>query len=170
MSAGDGKVIETLKMIDDFHGGDTKEYAKSEDLHKQVLPREAMIGIHLDTIAAACHMANRAYCIALGDSSQPLWEDAPEWQKSSARNGVLAILKNPDLTPEQSHEGWLKQKQDEGWKYGPVKDTEKKEHPCFVPYGELPEEQRKKDHIFGANVRSMGKIFGLISTGEGLIK
>lgn len=116
----------------------------------------------IDLIAASCHMANRAYCIALGDDSQPVWEDAPEWQKSSARNGVEAILKNPDTTPEQSHENWFKQKEAEGWKYGPVKDTEKKEHPCFVAYGELPEAQRKKDHIFGANVRSMAKVLGLL--------
>jgi hypothetical protein len=114
----------------------------------------------LETIACATHMANRAYCIALGDNSQPLWEDAPDWQQSSAKNGVRAILKNPDTTPEQSHEGWLKQKTEEGWKYGAVKDPEKKEHPCFLPYAELPEAQRVKDAIFGATVRSMAKVHG----------
>jgi hypothetical protein len=113
-------------------------------------------------IAAACHMANRAYCIALGDNSQPTWEDAPAWQRTSACNGVLAILENPSLTPEQSHEGWLKQKTEEGWKYGSVKDPEKKEHPCFLPYAELPEEQKRKDYIFGDNVRSMAKALGLL--------
>ena len=32
----------------------------------------------------------------------------------------------------------------------PVKDSEKKEHPCFVRYEELPPAQRYKDTIFGA--------------------
>lgn len=114
----------------------------------------------LETIACAAHMANRAYCIATGDKSQPVWEETPEWQKSSCRNGVRAILLNPDTTPEQSHEGWLKQKTEEGWKYGAVKDVEKKEHPCFLPYGELSELQRAKDVIFGETIRSMAKVHG----------
>ena len=32
--------------------------------------------------------ANRAYCQMIGDNSQSTWEDAPEWQKQSARKGV----------------------------------------------------------------------------------
>ena len=43
-------------------------------------------------------------------------------------------------------------KADEGWKYGPVKDADKKEHPCFLPYHNLPLEQRMKDYLFGAIV------------------
>ena len=31
---------------------------------------------------------NRAYCLALGDTSQPAWDEAPDWQQSSARSGV----------------------------------------------------------------------------------
>lgn len=98
-------------------------------------------------------MANRAYCIALGDDSQPTWEDAPEWQRSSARNGVAGALAGN--TPEQSHESWLAEKAATGWKWGLVKDAEKKEHPCFVDYNDLPPEQRLKDHIFTATARSV---------------
>lgn len=50
--------------------------------------------------------------------------------------------------PSDSHENWLKQKMAEGWVYGPIKDPEKKEHPCCVPYEELPPEQKIKDTIF----------------------
>jgi hypothetical protein len=101
-----------------------------------------------DQIAKICHEANRAYCEALGDASQVPWASAPEWQKSSAVNGVQFHMSNPGATPENSHESWLDQKRAEGWKFGPVKDPDKKEHPCFVPYGELPIEQRAKDYIF----------------------
>lgn len=59
--------------------------------------------------------------------------------------------------PEQSHESWLKEKADTGWKYGPVKDPEKKEHPCFVPYSELSEAQKKKDEIFVGVVRLVAR-------------
>lgn len=110
---------------------------------------------HVHRIAKVCHEANRAYCKALGDDSQPVWEQAPEWQQSSAIAGVGFIMENPHAGPSASHDSWLKQKTEEGWKYGPVKDAEKKEHPCYVPYDQLPVEQKAKDYIFGAIVRSM---------------
>lgn len=102
-------------------------------------------------IARICHEVNRAYCNSLGDTSQPSWEEAPEWQKESAVNGVEFHLRN-ETTPEQSHENWMKEKVASGWVYGLVKDPEKKEHPCMVPYDQLPLEQRTKDYLFKAIV------------------
>lgn len=96
--------------------------------------------------ARACHEANRAYCIAIGDKSQLGWDDSPEWQRRSAINGIDGILSGNG--PEQSHESWLAEKAAAGWKYGPVKDAEAKEHPCFVPYADLPPAQKRKDAIF----------------------
>ena len=104
----------------------------------------------IEDIAAICHEANRMYCLTIGDTSQPDWMQAPEWQKKSAIDGVEAHLEHPELTPEMSHEYWLKAKEKDGWKYGPVKDAEKKEHPCFVSYGQLAVEQRIKDYLFKA--------------------
>lgn len=106
-------------------------------------------------IAKVAHELNKAYCESIGDNSQPSWEDAPEWQKSSAITGVKFHLENPEASPSASHDSWLKQKEEEGWKYGEVKDPEKKEHPCFVPYEELPVEQRSKDYIFRQIVHSL---------------
>jgi hypothetical protein len=109
----------------------------------------------VEAAARAAHEANRAYCIAIGDTSQVAWDDAPEWQRASARLGVEQIARDPSTTPEQSHEGWLAVKREEGWTYGPVKDPDAKLHPCFVPYADLPESQRAKDHVFGAVVRAV---------------
>lgn len=106
----------------------------------------------VENVARICHETNRVYCQTIGDESQPLWFDAPDWQRDSAINGVQFKIDKPDSSPEQSHENWLKQKEDEGWSYGEVKDPEKKTHPCFVPYGELPVEQRLKDRLFQAVV------------------
>lgn len=103
-------------------------------------------------IAMMCHAINAAYCQSMGDDSQPTWDDAPDWQRNSAIAGVEMHLANPDATPEQSHESWYKQKEAEGWKYGEVKDAEKKEHPCFLPYEELPPEQKAKDYLFRTTV------------------
>ena len=104
------------------------------------------------TIAMICHGINAAYCRSLGDDSQTTWDEAPKWQQDSAVMGVEMHLANPNATPEDSHNSWLKQKEAEGWKYGEVKDAEKKEHPCFLPYEELPQPQKSKDYLFRAVV------------------
>lgn len=107
----------------------------------------------IEFCARAGHDMNRIYCEAQGDFSQPTWELAPPWQKESARLGVVLALNG--ATPEQSHEGWLAQKTKGGWKYGEVKNVEKKEHPCFRPYSELPAAQKIKDGLYLASVRTM---------------
>lgn len=112
--------------------------------------------ISLVELAARCaHEANRHYCVSIGDDTQKPWDESPEWQRDSAIKGTLMIHDDRNTTPNQSHEGWLKVKEDEGWKYGPVKDVDKKEHPCFVPYDELPAAQRLKDSIFGGVIRAV---------------
>lgn len=108
----------------------------------------------IEQVARICHEANRAYCQSIGDNSQPTWEHAPQWQRDSAINGVkfhvahLAAGTKP--APSASHEAWLAEKRADGWKFGPVKDAAKKEHPCFIPYEGLPIEQRLKDYLFAA--------------------
>jgi hypothetical protein len=108
-----------------------------------------------EQIARVAHEVNRAYCQALGDNSQPAWEEAPDWQRSSAINGVTFHMANPDAGPDHSHNAWLAEKRATGWKHGPVKDPEKKEHPCFVPYEELPTEQKAKDYLFRGVVHAL---------------
>ena len=103
--------------------------------------------------ARAAHEMNRVYCEALGDNSQVPWDIAPDWQRTSALNGVDGVFQGNG--PGASHASWLKEKADTGWKFGPVKDPEKKEHPCFVPYDQLPREQQAKDYIFSAIVRAL---------------
>ena len=112
----------------------------------------------IENIAKICHEANRAYCQTIGDNSQPTWEDAPQWQRDSAISGVRFHIDNPGVGGSVSHENWLAEKTRDGWKFGPVKDPDKKEHPCCVPYEDLPLEQRRKDDIF------IGVIRGYLTT------
>ena len=109
----------------------------------------------IEQIAEITHTANQLYCQSLGDFSQVSFSDAPEWQKKSAINSVKFHLANPNSKPSDLHESWLKEKRTDGWKYGPVKDPEKKEHPCFVPYAALPAEQQVKDLLFLSIVRAL---------------
>ena len=109
----------------------------------------------VENLAKVCHQANKAYCESHGDTSQPEWSDAPEWQKKSAINGVKFHLENPDSKPEDSHNNWLKEKAADGWVYGTVKNPDTREHPCMLPYDKLPEQQKKKDALFIAIVRAL---------------
>lgn len=114
----------------------------------------------LDEAAArVAHEVNRAYCAALGDHSQLPWDQAPQWQKDSAIAGIQlhwkALVQGREPRPEESHESWLAHKVADGWKYGPEKKPEIKEHPCMVPYAQLPKEQQAKDALFIAVARSL---------------
>jgi hypothetical protein len=108
-----------------------------------------------ENIAQVCHEANRAYCVTLGDMTQADWESAPDWQRASAIKGVRFHIENPGSPPSSSHDSWLKEKEATGWKFGPVKDPEKKEHPCFVPFDQLPIDQQRKDKLFAAIVEAL---------------
>jgi hypothetical protein len=106
----------------------------------------------LTTIAMLCHSINAAFFLSQGDESHLPWEQTPDELKKSIEYGVKLHLENPDTTPEQLHESWLKEKEAQGWTYGEVKDFEAKTHPCFKPYAELPAEQKAKDYLFKAVV------------------
>lgn len=122
------------------------------DKHRRVYVVEAC--------SRAAHEVNRAYCLSLGDTSQPSWEYAPEWMRSSTYTVVSGVLSGN--TPEQTHATWLEEKRAAGWKYGPAKDPEKKEHPCFVPYAELPPAQRAKDELYVSTVRAVARALGVL--------
>lgn len=115
--------------------------------------------VRVDIIAEACHNANRAICEAFGDFSQVSWEEASEEVRKSACAGVRTCLAFPSITPAQLHEEWCNGKQADGWTFGPIKDAEKKTHPCLVPYNQLPDTQKVKDYVFRATVRGCLNIF-----------
>lgn len=106
----------------------------------------------VEEIARVCHEANRAYCLSHGDLSHAPWAETDQALRDSVCSGVAMILNNPETTPEESHQGWLDYKTAEGWVWGEVKLPELKQHPCMLPYDQLPPEQRVKDEIFAAIV------------------
>lgn len=121
------------------------------------LPKRGTTGVtmNLEQVARVAHEVNRAYCLALGDTSQPAWEDAPQWQRDSALLGVQLHTENPNAGPQASHESWMAQKVADGWTYGPEKRPDLKQHHCIVPFDALPREQQAKDYIFRAVVHAL---------------
>lgn len=111
--------------------------------------------LRINIAASTAHEANRVLCRANGDYSQKNWREAPQWQKASCINGVRNVMKNPNITSEQSHINWMKEKEADGWVYGEKKNARDKTHPCMVPYSELPKEQKIKDEMFITIVKSI---------------
>lgn len=60
--------------------------------------------MNVETIARACHEANRGLCLAFGDISQPPWDSAPDWQKESAIKGVEFCIANPEAPASANHD------------------------------------------------------------------
>lgn len=108
--------------------------------------------MEVEEIARICHEVNRGLCEALGDDSQVVWGDAPNWQRISARNGVRSFH-NGKRSPSDSHGSWMREKLAEGWVYGDHKNVEDKTHPCLVPFNLLPREQQLKDELFVTTCR-----------------
>lgn len=43
------------------------------------------------------------------------------------------------------HDVWAQNRLNEGWSYGSVRNDALKQHPCLVPYEELPENEKEYD-------------------------
>lgn len=116
-----------------------------------------MSQIDIQKTAIVAHETNRIWCMVNGDDSQPVWDDAPEWQQESAIAGIQFHLDNPDAGDSASHDSWMKQKLDAGWVYGTVKDPEASPptHPCIVPFGDLPLVDQTKDALFRSIVHAI---------------
>jgi hypothetical protein len=105
-------------------------------------------------IARVCHEANRALQLIQADPApSPSWDDAPQWQRDSAIDGVRFALDGK--SPREQHIAWCADKYRDGWVYGEVKDADAKTHHCLVDYDELPEGQRDKDRVFVAIVDAL---------------
>lgn len=55
------------------------------------------------------------------------------------------LLQLVEMMSENVHEVWAETRVGQGWTYGAERDDSKKEHPCLVPYSDLPEEEKEYD-------------------------
>jgi hypothetical protein len=105
-----------------------------------------------ERLAAAAYEINRAYCDFMSMAPLVPWDDASEAIRRGYMLGVEGILYGTVKSPEEQHAAWMNTRLADGWSWAAKKDDVKKTHPCLVPYGELPQEQRVKDTLFRAAV------------------
>lgn len=57
------------------------------------------------------------------------------------------------------HEVWAQTRIGQGWSYGATRNDELKQHPCLVPYDDLPDSEREYDR--NTAVETLKLILGL---------
>ena len=55
------------------------------------------------------------------------------------------LLALTDKIAENVHDVWAAGRLEQGWTYGLIRNDERKETPCLVPYNELPESEKEYD-------------------------
>ena len=77
-------------------------------------------------------------------------------EPGSSRSGLCAAVLLAAVLPaalapltealaRNVHEVWAATRIAQGWRFGPERNDARKEHPCLIPYEELPEEERTYD-------------------------
>ena len=55
------------------------------------------------------------------------------------------LLRLTEQLSEHAHEVWAAQRLRDGWTLGPTRDDARKQHPCLIPYNNLPEAEKQYD-------------------------
>jgi hypothetical protein len=145
----------------------------------------------LDQLAMAAHSLYCADKIAQGLTAEKLpalvpWDQLPEDLRQANRAQVadipykLSILgyelttgpgkpaseihfTNQEMNrlAKQEHERWMKEREEMGWRYAPVRDSLRKLHPSVVPWEDLPESEKEKDREVIRNLPKLIDTAGL---------
>jgi ryanodine receptor 2 len=55
------------------------------------------------------------------------------------------VLELTERLAEHAHDVWACQRIADGWTHGPKRDDARKEHPCLIPYDQLPDTEKPYD-------------------------
>ena len=55
------------------------------------------------------------------------------------------LLPLTEILAKNVHEIWAQERLNDGWTFGSERNDHKKEHPCLLPYEELPENEKNYD-------------------------
>ena len=52
------------------------------------------------------------------------------------------LIELTEYLAKNTHDNWANERYEQGWKYGTERSDKLKEHPCLVPYEDLPENEK----------------------------
>lgn len=55
------------------------------------------------------------------------------------------LLELAEAMARNVHEVWARTRIEQGWTYGSTRNDQLKQHPCLIPYDELPESEKEYD-------------------------
>ena len=56
-----------------------------------------------------------------------------------------SLMELVEVMAKNVHEVWAETRIKDGWRYGETRNDERLEHPCLIPYEELPDSEREYD-------------------------
>ena len=68
---------------------------------------------------------------------------------------------------ENVHDNWAAQRLAQGWTLGPERSEAKKQHPCLLPYAELPEIEKDYDRRTATETLKVVVAIGYTIVGPG---
>lgn len=165
-----GIVVTTSDNVEDF------VHALQE---QELLPRPAIE--HIELLARQIHEAYRQKQLQKGNKEVPVWEELADTLKYSNFRQARDAFERPrqlgycvlekevgikagkqemlSFTPGEieylariEHDSWMEERIRNGWRYGEVKDVDKKLSPYLVPYEELEESIKQLDRDAVSNV------------------
>jgi ryanodine receptor 2 len=75
------------------------------------------------------------------------------------------ILHLTEALARNTHAVWAEQRLKAGWTYGPKRDDEMKQHPCLVPYDDLPEAEKEYDRA-----TALGTLKAIVALGFRIVR
>jgi len=64
-----------------------------------------------------------------------------------------------ELLARNVHDLWAQERLAQGWTYGPARDDSTKQHPCLVPYEQLPESEKTYDrHVAVGTLKAIAAL------------
>ena len=75
-----------------------------------------------------------------------------------------ALLALVEALAENSHNVWGRQRMGDDWRYGEVRDDEKRTNPLLVPYAELSYEEQEVDRQLAIEIVKMIMKLGFLVT------
>jgi RyR domain len=70
---------------------------------------------------------------------------APQPVETSSMELSSDILELTEQLSRNAHEVWARERMAQGWRFGKERNDARKEHPCLVPYEQLPESEKVYD-------------------------
>lgn len=82
--------------------------------------------------------------------------------KENRRPDLIIIFSNDDVEKlaQIEHCRWMEEKFMDGWRYGVVRDDERRLHPDLVPWSDLPDDRKNIDRFLISKIPELLRILG----------